>query len=215
MRRVSFLGVLAIVALLGLGLWALLDMNDGKLPSLDEIADGLTTSQGGDSSTAPSLKPGGAGVGEGTAPDPGQPSTGVATPPIPADAGTAVVRYVHDGDTLFLQDGRKVRLLGIDTPEVGDNLECYGNEARDALRALLPEGTTVRTVADVRPTDQYDRSLLFLFTEDGRLVNLDLIRSGYAEAVVYRPNVLWQHEVQAAEDEAHAAGVGMWSACGR
>jgi micrococcal nuclease len=57
----------------------------------------------------------------------------VATPVIamPADASPATVNYVHDGDTLFLTTpsdaNLKVRLLGIDTPEIGDTLECYGD----------------------------------------------------------------------------------------
>jgi micrococcal nuclease len=139
--------------------------------------------------------------------------TAVVTPAVPTGAGEAVVDYVHDGDTLFLTDGRKVRLLGIDTPEIGDNLECLGNEATAALRAKLPEGTHVRTVADVQPLDQYGRTLLFLFTDDGRLVNLDLISEGYAEAVVLEPNVLWSAEVEAAEDAAQAAALGIWGGC--
>jgi micrococcal nuclease len=152
------------------------------------------------------------------APDPGTASggeevTGSGDPAVPADAGEAWVDYVHDGDTLFLTDGRKVRLLGIDTPEVGEHAECYGDTARERLRAVLPEGTHVRTVSDVRPLDQYGRTLLFLFTDDGALVNLDLIRDGYAEAVVLKPNVLWAAEVEAAEDEAQAASRGMWGAC--
>ncbi|WP_166867660.1 thermonuclease family protein [Salinibacterium sp. ZJ70] len=216
MRRVW--GILVIVALVGVGLWALADLNGGRLPGLDELTSqgtsqgteqsgGQSGGQGGDDSPAPSPAP------PAEQPDPWD--EGVATPALPADAGTAVVRYVHDGDTLFLEDGRKVRLLGVDTPEVGDGAECYGDEARSALRRMLPEGTTVRTVADVRPLDQYDRSLLFLFTEDGRLVNLDLIREGYAEAVVLKPNYLWADEVEAAEDEAQTARVGMWGACVR
>ncbi|MFT4030460.1 MAG: thermonuclease family protein [Protaetiibacter sp.] len=136
-----------------------------------------------------------------------------AGPAVPDDAGEAWIDYVHDGDTLFLTDGRKVRLLGIDTPEVGEHAECWGDVARDRLRELLPEGTHVRTVADVQPLDQYDRSLLFLFTDDGALVNLGLIRDGYAEAVVLEPNVLWADRLEAAEDEAQAASRGIWGAC--
>jgi len=134
-------------------------------------------------------------------------------PAVPADAGEAWVDYVHDGDTLFLTDGRKVRLLGIDTPEVGEHAECYGDVARERLRTLLPAGTHVRTVADVQPLDRYGRSLLFLFTDDGALVNLGLIRDGYAEAVVLEPNVLWADRLEAAEDTAQTASLGMWGAC--
>lgn len=208
MRRVW--QVVVLVALVGVGLWAAWDM-------------GLLTGGGSGQSAAPAQSaapsqpaasprpsavqpadPGGAGD---------EPASGIRAPAIPADAGTAVVRYVHDGDTLFLEDGRKVRLLGIDTPEVGEHAECYGDEARAALRRMLPEGTRVRTVHDVRELDPYDRSLLFLFTEDGRLVNLDLILEGYAEAVVLKPNYLWSDLVEAAEDEAQAARAGMWGVC--
>ncbi|HEX7834961.1 MAG TPA: thermonuclease family protein, partial [Pseudolysinimonas sp.] len=118
-----------------------------------------------------------------------------------------------DGDTLFLTDSTKVRLLGIDTPEVGENLECYGNEATDELRSLVPDGSRVMILADVQPLDQYGRSLLFVYAEDGKLVNLELIEDGMAEAVVLPPNVLFADELEAAEDHAQAAGAGMWGAC--
>ncbi|MEO5919517.1 MAG: thermonuclease family protein [Pseudolysinimonas sp.] len=132
---------------------------------------------------------------------------------VPESAVPATIEYVHDGDTLFLTDGTKVRLLGIDTPEIGDHLECYGDEATALLRSLLPEGTGVLVLADVQPLDQYGRSLLFIYTSDGDLVNLTLIEAGAAEAVVLPPNVLFAEELESAEDAAQAAGAGMWGAC--
>jgi micrococcal nuclease len=132
---------------------------------------------------------------------------------MPADAQPATIDYVHDGDTLFLTDGTKVRLLAVDTPEVGDNLECLGNESRDYLRALLPEGSTVYMLADAQPTDQYGRSLLFIWTATGTLVNLDLVEQGYAEAVFIGGNRLYEAEVEAAEDAAQDAGRGIWGNC--
>lgn len=138
---------------------------------------------------------------------------GPLAPAVPSDARDAWVEHVRDGDTLFLTDGRKVRLLGIDTPEVGEHAECWGDVARERLRSLLPEGTRVRTVSDVQEADRFGRALLFLFTDDGALVNLDLIRDGHAEAVVLPPNMLWSAELEAAEDEAQAASRGMWGAC--
>lgn len=133
---------------------------------------------------------------------------------IPADATEAEVEYVHDGDTLFLADGRKVRLLGINTPEIGENAECYGEEATTALRGLLPEGTHVWVVEDVEPLDQYGRSLLFIYTDDAVNVNLALLSSGMAEVEMYSPNLLLQNEVEAAEDAGRSAGLGLWAACG-
>ncbi len=132
---------------------------------------------------------------------------------IPATALEATVDYVHDGDTLFLTDGTKVRLLAVDTPEIGDNLECMGNEARDYLRGLLPEGSTIYTLADAEPTDQYGRSLLFIWTATGTLVNLQLVDQGYAEAVFIGANRLYEDQVEAAEDAAQDAGRGIWGDC--
>ncbi|CAN5356051.1 N/A [soil metagenome] len=146
------------------------------------------------------------------------PASAPATPPaessgIPADATEAVVEYVHDGDTLFLEDGRKVRMLGLNTPEIGDNLECYGNEATTLTRSLLPEGAHVWVQEDVEPLDQYGRSLLFVYTADGVNVNLELLREGAAEVEMYKPNVVLRDEVYAAEDAARASDLGLWGAC--
>ena len=132
---------------------------------------------------------------------------------IPAGATEAVVEYVHDGDTLFLADGRKVRMLAINTPEIGEHLECYGHEATAALRQLLPEGTPVWVQQDVEPLDQYGRSLLFVYTADGTNVNLALLAAGAATVEMHEPNVLLSAEVRAAEDAARAAGLGQWGAC--
>lgn len=136
---------------------------------------------------------------------------------MPEDAAPATVNYVHDGDTLFLSvDGNpnlKVRLLAVDTPEVGDNAECFGDAARDFTRALLPEGSTVYTLADVSPTDQYDRALLFVWTSSGIFVNYELVSQGYAEAVFIGANRLYESEFEAAEDSAMDAGAGFWGTC--
>jgi micrococcal nuclease len=144
----------------------------------------------------------------------GQPAPSSEPSQVPAGAAEVVVEYVHDGDTLFLADGRTVRLLGVDTPEIGDHAECYGQEATALLRELLPEGSTAWAVADVQELDQYGRSLLFLYLPDGTLVNLALIEQGAAEAVVLPPNLLLADELEAAEDRAQAAALGRWAACG-
>jgi micrococcal nuclease len=144
---------------------------------------------------------------------PGPPAVEPIDSTIPLEATEATIDYVHDGDTLFLTDGRKVRLLAVDTPEIGDNLECLGNEATDYLRTLLPQGSTVYTLADAEPLDQYGRSLLFIWTSGGTLVNLDLVEQGYAEAVFIGGNRLYEDEVEAAEDAAQGAGRGIWGNC--
>ena len=153
----------------------------------------------------------------GTSRTSGTPGTLSTTQPaargIPSAATQATVEYVHDGDTLFLTDGRKVRMLGINTPEIGDNLECYGDEATSLLRQLLPEGATVRVLPDVEPLDRYGRALLFIYLDDSTNVNLEMLRQGAAEVEMYRPNLLFQAEIEAAEQAALDSGVGMWGVC--
>lgn len=138
--------------------------------------------------------------------------------PVPADAWPAVVTYVHDGDTLYLSGSgrteRKTRLIGIDTPEVGDRGECYGEAATELTRAFLPEGTAVLATNDLDPVDRYDRELVYLWLEDGTFVNLAIVELGAAEAVLFPPNDRYWDELQAAEREARDAGLGMWGACG-
>lgn len=145
-------------------------------------------------------------------------------PPRPAEAVPVTVDYVHDGDTLFVYpqastavlgntEKTKVRLLGIDTPEVGDNAECYGDEATAALRAILPEGSTAWALTDTNPADKYGRSLLLLWTEDGRFVNNDMLASGNATVLQIDPNRAHTELFRASEAAAAASGAGLWGAC--
>lgn len=149
---------------------------------------------------------------------------GSGIPARPGDAVPMTVEHVHDGDTLFLRtnhpnafvattDTVKVRLVGIDTPEVGDRAECFGDEATQQLRTLLPDGGVTWITADSDPVDQYGRSLFYLWTEDGRFVNYELVAAGAAESLMIKPNDAYYPLLLAAEDAAAAAGAGMWAAC--
>ncbi|MBH0054711.1 thermonuclease family protein [Salinibacterium sp. SWN139] len=144
-----------------------------------------------------------------------------ATIGIPTDAFAATVNYVHDGDTLYLQNGStelKVRLIGLDTPELAsqqnpDAEECYGIEARELLRDFLPEGTTVWAAEDREPEDRYGRSLLYVYLQDGTFVNLAMVELGAAEALKVGLNDRYWPELRDAEDDAYAAQLGMWGVC--
>ena len=94
-------------------------------------------------------------------------------PGVPAGAFEMTVESVHDGDTLRARvaapnavvtdlESTRVRLIGLDTPEVSPVAECWGGEATDSLRALLPPGSTVWAAADLEVRDQYGRHLLYL-----------------------------------------------------
>lgn len=138
-----------------------------------------------------------------------------------AAAGEATVVRVVDGDTVVVDLGGReesVRLVGIDTPEsvARDRPdECYGVEAADRLRALLPAGTAVRLRRDVEPRDVYGRLLAYVERRtDGMFVNLAQVAEGYAEADHHPPNSAHRREFAEAERAARQAGRGLWSACG-
>lgn len=139
----------------------------------------------------------------------------------PSDAVLSHIAYVYDGDTLYLQpdgttaraDEIKVRLIGINTPELRPAVECFAVEARDYLRRLLPKGTEVWTKPDREALDQYGRSLLYLWTKDGQSINLKLVEKGYARALNIAPSNTYAKQFDAAESAARSAGAGLWGTC--
>lgn len=142
--------------------------------------------------------------------------------PVPADAQEAVVVSVADGDTVRLRgrgagpvpgDESRVRVLLVDTPEVNQGVECFGPEASERTKALLPRGSTVRVAADRDLEDRFGRLLLHLWTEDGVNVGESLVADGYATVLQIDPNRRYLDVFQRREDEARAAGRGLWSAC--
>ena len=142
--------------------------------------------------------------------------------PVPAGAQEATVVRGVDGDTVVLRgrgvgplpaEPTKVRLLLVDTPEVFNGEECFGQEAADRAAALLPDGAQVRVEADRDERDRYDRVLLHVWTEAGVHVGADLLRGGYASVLLVEPNDRYLDELEALEAEARAAGRGLWSAC--
>ncbi len=125
-----------------------------------------------------------------------------------------VVATVSDGDTLQLQDGRRVRLVQIDAPELSSG-ECYGREARAVLLALAPPGTRVRLQGDPR-LDEHDRfgRLLRYVLLGERNVNLALVRRGAAAPYFYRGDRgRYSGELLRGAKAARAARKGLWGAC--
>ena len=144
---------------------------------------------------------------------------GAASAPA-ASLGHGVVVAVVDGDTIVVRiAGRDehVRLLGIDTPETVDPrkpVACFGHEASEHTKQLLPKGTAVRLERDLDARDKYARLLAYVYRQrDGLFVNLDLAVQGYADVLSIVPNVAHADELRAAVGEARSAGRGLWSAC--
>jgi len=131
-----------------------------------------------------------------------------------AESGDALraIDRVLDGDTVHLADGTKVRLIGLNAPEVahrGDPAEPGGPRARRFLRGFL-EGRRVRLTVGPEATDQYDRTLAHVATADGTSVNALLLRKGHAHATIHPPNTERAAAYFAAEAQAREAGRGIW-----
>lgn len=134
--------------------------------------------------------------------------------PEPSAAGeTGVVARVGDGDSLTLRDGRKLRLLQVDAPELAQ--DCYGRAALRELSALAGPGTRVRLVRDPRldASDRYGRPLRYVFV-GARNVNVELVRRGAASPYFFRNHRgRYADVLLAAVDAARARRAGYWGAC--
>lgn len=128
-----------------------------------------------------------------------------------------VVRII-DGDTIVVRlAGRDVHLryIGMDTPETvepGSPVEWMGPEA-SAANARLVEGRTVVLEKDVSETDRYGRLLRYVWLVDGdrwTLVDLELVRRGFAQVETDPPDVKYADLFVAAERGARAAALGLW-----
>lgn len=129
--------------------------------------------------------------------------------------GFVLASKALDGDTIELADGRRVRAIGVDTPETvhpKKPLQCFGKEASDFTKSLV-EGKPVRLVRDISDTDKYGRLLRYIYMEDGTFVNLALVANGYATVSTYPPDIAHAADFQAAAAAARAAGRGLWGKC--
>jgi micrococcal nuclease len=136
---------------------------------------------------------------------------GASDPAPPARLTEARVTRHTDGDTLWLSGIGKVRLIGVDTPEVHGRVECFGRAASAFVRRLLPLGARVRYSLGVEPRDRYGRALAYLYTDDGRFVNLLLVRRGYAQPLTVPPNDHFAARFGRAARGARARGAGLWA----
>lgn len=140
----------------------------------------------------------------------------------PTSGEQAVVSYVIDGDTVTLDFGSDVgeeraRLIGIDTPEsVSESVpdQCFGKEASEATRGLLPPGTEVWVLRDEEARDRYGRLLVYLYrVEDDLFVNRWLVENGFADVLIFEPNTTVEREFTALASKARADKTGLWGSC--
>jgi micrococcal nuclease len=139
------------------------------------------------------------------------PPTSTTVPLPPGDDKT--VKDALDGDSLEATDGTKIRLIGIDAPDV-ETKGCFSGEATSHLRELLAPDSPVRVVSDEDRTDRLGRTLAYLYRPaDGLFVNVAMARDGFAKQLTTPPNTAHAEEIKTAVTEAVAERRGMWQTC--
>ena len=124
------------------------------------------------------------------------------------------VIHVYDGDTVKLKDGRRLRFIGINTPETGHHDQVnqpFAGEATALLQNLLDKhNRTLLLQAGREHRDHYGRLLAHVFLEDGTNIAVQLLQKGLATTLVVPPNT-WGHSCyQQHEDLARIEGLGLW-----
>lgn len=129
-----------------------------------------------------------------------------------------LVTRIVDGDTIIVEVNgaqEKVRLIGVDTPEVVDPrkpVQCFGKEA-SAFTKILLAGKRVRLEPDQTQSDRdkYGRLLRYVFLSDNTLVNKIIIAEGYGHEYTYRLPYRYQTDFKNAERIARESQKGLWA----
>ncbi len=125
---------------------------------------------------------------------------------------TVSVTKVIDGDTIELDNGTRLRYIGIDTPEIhhpAKGLQYYGPQAKEFNKKLVLYNR-VRLEFDSERFDKYGRTLAYVYLENGTFVNAELVRQGYARAMMISPNTKYAGLVKQLEEEAKREKRGLW-----
>ena len=141
----------------------------------------------------------------------------------------ATVIRVIDGDTLkinYQDKEQSIRLIGIDTPESKANkkankdamrsgqdiatITAMGKQATAFVKKLVKAGDTVTLEFDVQKHDKYNRLLGYVYLPDGRMLNEEIIKNGYASVMTIPPNVKYQVKFVNAYRNARENGRGLW-----
>ena len=140
-----------------------------------------------------------------------------------------LVRRVIDGDTVELESRERVRLIGIDTPEMHysqkllrdsrkskkdiEAIKAMGRRAYQFTRGLL-EGKRVDLELDVEKRDRYGRLLAYVYLKDGTFVNARIVEEGYASLLTIPPNIKHADLFLRLYRKARAENRGLWSEAG-
>ena len=134
--------------------------------------------------------------------------------PVPSGLASVAVQRVVDGDTLRLSDGRSVRMIGLNTPELGKqgrSDEPFAVAARKRLEALIAASDgRVGVLPGKESKDHYGRTLAHVYGAEGANLEAQMLAEGLGFQVAVAPNVDLVTCQQAAERSARQAGLGVW-----
>jgi len=123
------------------------------------------------------------------------------------------IKKVIDGDTIIVSDGRKVRVIGINTPEIGrDGLasEPFAMQALLELKSLLSHEQEIGLIYGKQKKDKYKRILAHISLPDGRNVASVLLKRGLAVSIVVPPNDRYLPCYRKVEQQARGEQRGLW-----
>ncbi|MFH1248442.1 MAG: thermonuclease family protein [Candidatus Omnitrophota bacterium] len=136
-----------------------------------------------------------------------------------------LITRVIDGDTLQMENRKRLRLIGIDTPEMHESnklqrdaqrtkqdaeiIKTMGRKAYEFTRKLV-EGKRVRLEFDVEKNDKYSRLLAYVYLKDGTFVNAEIVKQGYASLMTFVPNVKYAELFKEFYKEARENKRGLW-----
>jgi len=141
------------------------------------------------------------------------------------DYSNILVARVVDGDTLKLENGERVRLIGIDTPETHESEKLYRDSRKTnqdvktikamgkkaaAFTGSLVENKRVSLDFDVEKRDKYGRLLAYVYLPDGTFVNAEIIQQGFASLMTIPPNVKHVELFKKLYQEARENKRGLW-----
>ena len=141
------------------------------------------------------------------------------------DYKNILVKRAVDGDTLVLENGERVRLIGIDTPEMHESNKLYRDSQKthqdiDTIKALgrrayeftksLVEGKVVSLELDAEKYDKYNRMLAYVYLKDGTFVNAKIVQEGFASLMTIPPNVKYADLFLKLYHQAREDRRGLW-----
>jgi len=141
------------------------------------------------------------------------------------DYSDILVTRAVDGDTLVLENGERVRLIGIDTPEMHESakldrdarstgqdpsvIQQLGRQSYEFTKNIV-EGKRVSLEFDAQRFDKYKRLLAYVYLLDGTFVNAEIVKQGYASLMRIPPNVKYAVLFQKLYAEARQEKRGLW-----